>query len=118
MVNKTPTIDMLQAGLKATGMRGRALANNIANMHTSGYRRYEVEFEQLLARELARDEKVDLRKLAPKLYRPMNTPLNAEGNDVDIDHEVGQMVKNGAMYRTYMKMLGKMYQQIEAAISG
>ena len=118
MVERTPITDLLAAGLKATALRGKAIANNIANMRTAGYRRYDVEFEQILARQLARSGKVDPSKIAPRVYQPMNTPVGPDGNDVDLEREVGQMIKNGAMYRVYMRILGKIYRQMEAAMGG
>lgn len=118
MVKQTPITDLLAAGLNAADLRGRAIANNIANMSTNGYRRYDVEFEEILARQLSRSGKVDLDDITPRAYQPMDTPVGPNGNDVELEREVGQMVKNGAMYRAYMRMLGKMYGQMEAAIGG
>jgi len=118
MIKETPITDLLAAALSATALRGRAIANNIANMNTDGYRRYEVEFEEVLARQLNRDGKVNLADITPRTYQPMDTPVGPNGNDVELEREVGQMAKNSAMYRAYMKMLGKIYQQMEAAIGG
>lgn len=118
MVKQTPITDLLAAGLTAASLRGKTIANNIANMSTDGYRRYDVQFEQLLANELKSSGGVDMDKLTPEVYQPMNTPVGPNGNDVGLEHEVGQMVKNSAMYRTYMKILGKMYRQMETAMGG
>ena len=118
MLKQTPITDLLAAGLTAADMRGRAIANNIANMSTDGYRRYDVQFEEILARKLARSGKVDLSEVAPRAHRPMDTPVGPNGNDVELEREVGQMAKNTAMYRAYMRILGKMYRQMEAAIGG
>ena len=63
MVKQTPITDLLAAGLTATSMRGKTIANNIANMSTDGYRRYDVQFEQLLANELKSSGGVDMDKL-------------------------------------------------------
>jgi flagellar basal body rod protein FlgB len=35
---------------------------------------------------------------------------------VSLDVEVGEMVRNGALYKTYIRMLGRMYRQMEQAM--
>ncbi len=116
MLKQTPITDLLGAGLAATQMRGKAIANNIANLNTAGYRRYDVKFEELLAEQLDRTGTADLDKIAPETFQPMTTPVGANGNDVELEREVGQMIKNGAMYQSYMRMLKKTYGQMEMAI--
>ena len=48
----------------------------------------------------------------------MNTTVDSRGNDVDLDVEVGEMIKNGARYKMYVRLLNKMYKQMEMAIGG
>ena len=48
----------------------------------------------------------------------MNTPVDARGNDVSLDVEVGELVKNAAMTKTYLRLLNKVYRQMELAIQG
>ena len=35
---------------------------------------------------------------------------------MDLDEEVGQMLKNVTVYKTYMRLLSKLYRQMEAAM--
>jgi len=107
--------ELLAAGLRAASLRGRVIANNIANISTPGYRRKDVRFEALLARALESGE-VDLEALRAEIFEPRSTPLNTHGNDVSLDVEVGELVKNSARYKTYIRLLGKMYKQMELAI--
>ena len=109
-------IEYIQAGLKAASMRQAAIANNIANLNTPGYRREAVEFEKLLAEALGSGGRVDLPEVAPRLIRPMTGPVNAVGNDVNMDMEVGELVKNASMYKVYLRLLSKLYQQMELAM--
>jgi flagellar basal-body rod protein FlgB len=46
-------VDLINAGIKAETLRQKAIANNIANLETPGYRRIDVRFEELLARCLS-----------------------------------------------------------------
>ena len=78
---KTGIVELLQAGLKAETMRQQAMANNMANIQTQGYRRLDVQFEKMLAKAIESGEEVDAEEIEPLLYRPKNTAVNPNGND-------------------------------------
>ena len=116
-MSKTNSIfDFLEAGIRAESLRQKAIANNIANLETSGYRRIDVKFEELLAKALNSSESVDLSELEPQIYQPLQTPVNSNGNDVSLESEVGQMVKNSLRYKAYIRLLNKKYRQMELAM--
>lgn len=117
MAVKATMIDYLEAGLKGASIRQAAIANNIANLGTPGYRRVAATFEKRLAKAMASGDKVDLQALAKDIMRPMNTPVGANGNDVTLEMEIGEMVKNVAMQKTYLRLLSKKYQGMEAAMA-
>jgi flagellar basal-body rod protein FlgB len=110
-------IAIIEAGIKAEGLRQKAIANNVANLETPGYRRIDVKFEELLAKSLDSSGSVDLSKLEPQLYRPRQTPVKSNGNDVTLESEVGAMIKNSLRYTTYIRLLNKKYRAIELAIN-
>ena len=108
--------DLLDAGMKAEGLRQKAIASNIANLETPGYRRMDVRFEQLLADALNVSGTPDLEDVEPQLYQPKQTAVKPNGNDVSLESEVGEMVKNSIREKTFMRLLSKKYRQFEAAI--
>jgi len=110
-------IALLEAGIKAESLRQKAIANNIANLETPGYRRIDVKFEEFLAKSLDSSGSVDLSKLEPQIYRPKQTPVKSNGNDVSLENEVGAMIKNSLRYTTYIRLLNKKYRGIESAIN-
>ena len=110
-------IDFLNAAIRAGSLRQQAITNNAANMKTPGYRRFDVEFEQLLAKELTSGGEVDLNKIEPRLYQPKQTPVNSNGNDVNLETEIGEMIKNTLRHKTFIRLLNKKYNQIERAIN-
>lgn len=112
----TSIVELLEAGLRAESLRQKAIANNMANLGTAGYRRLDVKFEQLLAKALASKGRVDLKKLEPVVYQPGETPVKPNGNDVSLETEVGQLVKNALRQKTYLRLLKKKYTQVEMAI--
>ncbi len=116
MSKTNSVVDFLEAGIRAENLRQKAIANNIANLETPGYRRIDVEFEQLLAKALGSSGTVDLSEIGPQIYRPKQTPVKSNGNDVNLETEVGQMVKNTLRHKTYIRLLTKKYGQMELAI--
>lgn len=109
-------MDLLEAGLKAEGLRQRTIASNMANIETPGYRRLDVKFDELLAKALSSASTVDLKKLEPEVHQPKKTPVRPNGNDVSIEAEVGGLLKNSLRHAAYVRLLQKRFAQIETAI--
>ena len=115
MVKKPAVTDYLEAALRAAGTRQTVIANNIANLNTPGFRRSTVDFEARLAEAIAAGKPVDPKAVRLEIAQPMNTSVNSSGNDVNLEMEVGEMIKNGGAYKTYLRLLGKLYKQMEMA---
>lgn len=109
--------DLLQVGIRAEGLRQQAIASNIANIETPGYRRTDVKFEDLLAKALRSPGEVDLHEIEPETFQPGNTPVKSNGNDVDLDTEIGELVKNSLRHTAYVRLLRRRFTQIEEAIN-
>ena len=116
MVNNTNMLELLEAGMRLEGTRQKAIANNIANMNTPGYRRYDVNFHDVLAKAINSGQKPDTADMEAALFQPKNTSVNMNGNDVTMETEIGEMVKNSLMHQTYTFLLKKKYEQMHAAI--
>jgi flagellar basal-body rod protein FlgB len=108
--------DLIEAGIRAEGLRQKAIAGNVANMQTPGYRRFDVKFDQILEKALASGGDIDSEQLEPEIFQPLNTELNDKGNDVNLEIEVGQMVENSIKHKAYTRILAKKYRQIEMAL--
>lgn len=116
MAKTTNIVDLLEAGIKAGHLRHNTFASNVANLETPGYRRIDVKFEELLAKALDSPGAVNLAEIEPQIHRPKQTPVKANGNDVSLEIEIGNMVKNSLRYKAYVKLLNKKYSQIDLAI--
>ncbi|MHC4757264.1 MAG: flagellar basal body rod protein FlgB [Planctomycetota bacterium] len=116
MSNQINIVDLLESAIRAETLRQKAIANNIANIETPNYRRVDVKFKELLVKAMESPDSVDITKLEPELYEPQNTAVNANGNDVNFESEVGQMIKNGLRHEAYVRLLSKKYKQIDLAI--
>jgi flagellar basal-body rod protein FlgB len=117
MADKVEMTSLLETGLKLSNLRQNVIANNLANLETPGYRRSALNFEGRLA-EALEGGKADMGDLQAAIVKPMNTELSPEGNDVNLDLEVGELVKNSGQYKLYMRLLAKTYQQMSMAMGG
>lgn len=117
----------LKQALDAYALRHRAIAANIANAETPGYRPRRVEFESILrsARDGApavRGATTDPRHIplgapAPADVEPRET-IDAASEGVDVEREMVDMVKNQLAYRLAVRLLDMKYNQLHAAIRG
>ncbi len=110
-------ISLLEAGIRAEELRQRTIASNIANAETPGYHRLDVRFEQSLAKALNSPSGIDVDELEPEVYQPNDPAFKSNGNNVTMEAEIGDLVKNSLRYTTYIRLLRKKFSQIEATIS-
>ena len=110
-------VALLEAGMRAEKLRQQTIASNIANIETPGYRRLDVKFDKLLAKALKSPDSPNLDEIEPEIYQPLDTTVRSNGNDVHMEAEVGNLVKNSLRYTTYVRLMQKRFRQIEGAIS-
>lgn len=109
-------VGLLEAGIKAEGLRQETIASNMANIETPGYRRLDVKFEELLAKAIHSSGGVDARDIEPEIYQPMDTPVRPNGNDVNLEAEIGEMLKNSLRHTAYVRLLRRKFAQMETAM--
>jgi flagellar basal-body rod protein FlgB len=110
-----PQFDLLGRLVSATELRQRVISNNLANVNTPNYQRLDVEFETALAQELKGNSQTTA---SPQVVATQGLTARADGNNVDIDQEIGQMNKNAMLQQTYLQLLGSQLEQMRLAIGG
>ena len=104
----------LKAAMDVALKRQEIHSQNIANAETPNYKRKYVAFEELL-----NESKMKLKLKttspnhisdSPKVVHPIiktqkNTSLTVDGNNVDIDIEMAEMVKNALRYQTLTRLM-------------
>jgi len=116
MSNSVDIVKLLEAGIKAEGLRQKTIASNMANMETPGYKRLDVRFEDLLDKAVRSADAVDSKDLEPEIFQPEDTPVRSNGNDVNLEAEIGAMLKNSLRHAAYVRLLRKKLSQMEAAV--
>ncbi len=109
-------MDVIEAGIKAETLRQKAIASNVANLQTPGYRTVDVQFEELLGKAMKSSDSLELEDIQSELYEPRTTKVQSNGNDVNLEVEVGKMVKNTLRQKTYIRLLQTKYRQMQMAI--
>ena len=111
--------DLIRNLLDATAARQRVTSQNIANVNTPGYKAREVNFEDQLARALDRPgDSSEIMELAPEVRFQDGLVERLDGNNVDIDRELGRSQKNALLHNAYVRILSTKINTMRSAISG
>jgi flagellar basal-body rod protein FlgB len=110
-----PHFDLLGRLITATDMRHRVIGNNLTNVNTPNYRRLDVNFEAQLAQELSGNSH---STATPSVVETQGLTARADGNNVNIDREIGQLNKNAMLQQAYIQLLGSHLEQMRLAIGG
>lgn len=128
------TTEVLTASLRGHSARNAALANNIANAETPGYKRVDVQFEAALA-EAVESDRARLRRDAapgagimaaadevggttPSVRSVDTTTMRVDGSNVDPDDEMAQLSANQLAHQTVISLLDRRFMQFRTAVTG
>ncbi|SKA72699.1 flagellar basal-body rod protein FlgB [Clostridium sp. USBA 49] len=106
--------ELLKKSLDASSLRSKVIANNIANINTKGYKRYNVSFEESLKNSVdnlnlkTTDKKHinDGKSLGNiKIEQDTSRSMREDGNNVDIDNEMTNQAANSLMYNALISQV-------------
>lgn len=129
MIGDNITSAVLQRALDGVWQRQRAIANNIANHETPGYKAIKVNFEDSLDREIRKLDNVNpdrekivevldgLKNSEISVYSDHSTFNRADRNNVDLDLENIEMAKTQIQYQYLTRSMTDMYSRLRYAIS-
>ncbi|MCR2793231.1 flagellar basal body protein [Microbacterium sp. zg.Y625] len=105
------TTTALTSALDGLSQRQRAIADNIANVNTSGYRAKVVAFEDALAASVARGD----GDVAPAVTESRAaTRLN--GNNVNLDTETLTNIETVLRYQFASQAVGGTFSSVQTAL--
>jgi flagellar basal-body rod protein FlgB len=82
------------------------LSHNLANLNTPGYQRLEVTFEDQFQKALSGSGDVSRAEgIKARVSASDDAPTRSDGNNVDLDREVGELQRTALMFQTYTKLL-------------
>jgi flagellar basal-body rod protein FlgB len=113
---------MLETFLKLTSLREKAIASNMANVDTPGYRARDINFESEMTRamneipmKLADGSEVQLHPVIRQVQGLMERP---DGNDVNLDREGLLMAETQLQYSLGIQLMKRHFHQMLNAING
>ncbi|MDZ7272212.1 MAG: flagellar basal body rod protein FlgB [candidate division KSB1 bacterium] len=124
------SIPLLHRILNLTTARERAIASNVANVNTPGYRRKDVAFEELLAEATGRGFLSGLKaherhmdvggaRLAGEQVPLEEVPgTGGAANDVNIETEMVEMAKTQLTYLVSAQLISNNFKALLASIRG
>ena len=120
-------INVLDKAADASWIRENAIANNIANVDTPGYKRQDVQFADILERELKSSKyntlqeavnKVPLERLNSKIYADHESfSYRLDGNNVDIDTENVELASEQLRYQTLTTAVTQDFSRLKTAMT-
>lgn len=131
-IMRAPTMDYMERGLSAANLRQEVIADNLANVNTPNFKRSEVVFETLLARELygerggglplvrTHDRHLPVGKFGPaqaRVERDDATTMRVDRNNVDVDFEMASLAKNQIYYNAMTRQLGGFFSRLRSVMS-
>jgi flagellar basal-body rod protein FlgB len=107
--------------LDAAALRHDALAANLANLETPGYKRVDLapDFAQQLASLSSRSDSESLPQLQPKIVEDRSArAMRPDGNNVQLDKELVEMNRNSVEYEFLTQYASDSLRRLRTAISG
>jgi flagellar basal-body rod protein FlgB len=110
-----PVSSLLVAALDGVALRQRVTADNIANVDTPGFRASSVDFESALRAAISSGEagSPDFRPGAS--VTPTDTPVGANGNNVDLRKESLSAMQSQYQYQLLTRAVADRFDLIKFA---
>lgn len=104
-----------QKMISMVAQRQECLSDNIANMHTKGYRRKDVDFSQYLNNGISsRIEANVIEKYGPS---PLASSSAAGGENISTEDELAKMQENYLLYNVAVRHLSSTITEIKTALN-
>jgi flagellar basal-body rod protein FlgB len=111
-------VDLLSQLIDTAALRHRVISNNLANVNTPNFHRKEVSFEETFAREVQRGDTAHAAAVQPRVVESQGGAVRQDGNNVDLDKEMGDLNKNALMFNAATQILLGEIAAMRTAITG
>ena len=126
-------LDVMQRGMGAANLRQEVISHNIANVNTPNFKKSDVIFEDLLAKELDLDATGRLKvvrthdrhmpiafrgRAAAKVELDPSSSMRYDKNHVDIDVEMASLAKNSLYFNALARQVGAEFSRMRTVVAG
>lgn len=126
-IGNNETYSLIKNGLKAATVRGKVIANNIANINTTNYKKSYVSFEENFKNaketfELKTTKEAHIkdsnREGSISIKQDNSTSMRTDGNNVDLDLEKVNQASNTLMYNALITKANGKLSSMKNIIAG
>lgn len=123
------TFGLLEASLDGSIARQKAIAHNVSNIDTPGFKRFLVDVEKQLQSSPGMKQQLPMFVTEAKHInhpvdesihekRDLSPGLRLDGNNVDLEFEMINMVKNDVYFNAALNQVNKKIAMLKLAIDG
>lgn len=126
-IGSSTTYNLIKDGLNASDVRAKTIANNMANINTKNYKKFNVVFEENL--EKGTSSGLELKRTNDKhiasddsndnyitIERDNSTSMRSDGNNVDLDIEKVNQAANTLKYNALITKINNDYSNLKTVI--
>jgi flagellar basal-body rod protein FlgB len=109
---------VLASALDGVSLRQQVIADNIANVDTPGFRASSVDFESQLKSAIADGAFEHGDGSVAGTTSPTDTPVGANGNNVDLRKETMAAVQSQFQYQILTRAVNERFNLVKTAATG
>lgn len=116
-----PNLVAAKQRLEMTALRHEAIASNLGNLETPGYKRLDISpaFEQQLQQAIASRDVDSMTSMAPQLEVDATAVARRrDGNTVELESELVRMSRNNVEYAAEAQLITGALLKLRQAITG
>lgn len=123
-------IELMGKLLDVKAKRHELISNNLSNVDTPGYKRADIAFEDILKSKLdqkilplstTNDKHISLTSkvedITPQIYYQQDYTIRNDENNVDVDKEMVELLKNNLSYDIVSEQLQMSLKLLQTAIN-
>ena len=122
---------VLKKGLDFQSARNLMISTNVSNMETPDFKAHDVNFEKQLQEFISSGNRLQMKSTNSKHFGPSNEglksmeprpfelsdPSKSNGNNVNVDKEMGKLAENQIMYTAFIQLMMKRGSTVRSAVT-
>jgi len=119
------TYNLIKKSMDVTVEGNKAIANNIANINTKGYKRYYVPFDEIMNNtsndgqmKITNGKHITNSSQGITVKQDNSTSMREDGNNVDLEAEMTSQAANTMMYESMVRLINDKLNSTSSVIKG
>ncbi|WP_437205276.1 flagellar basal body rod protein FlgB [Planctomicrobium sp. SH664] len=115
MFGVSPQLGALAKLMDVADLRHHVISQNLANVNTPGYQRLDIDFEKEFSKAIQKGGVEATAGLKPRVIEEAGLAARTDGNNVDVDREIGELNRNALQFQTYSQLLSSQFDLMRRA---